>query len=109
MYGEYSTSLPQKMFLSILHLGAVLVSTWLLFGGGIELVGTWLGVAWGLASLPRRLLLLGCSLVYFARLFSTVSCSFAGGSPGGRRRPLGSSPGSSISRVLCWAAPSLIP
>lgn len=72
MDGEHQASLPHKAILVVLHLLAVGASAWLLLGGGIEAVGTFLGMSWGLADLARRALLLSCSVVYFARLCLTV-------------------------------------
>ncbi len=72
MYDEQSASLPQKSFLVALHFIAVLASAWLHFGGGPATVGACFGTTWGSATLPRRALLLACSLVYFVRLLGTV-------------------------------------
>ncbi len=72
VYGEQAASLPQKFFLAMLHLAAVLASAWLLFGGGTETVAKLLRTTWEPATLPRRVLLLVCSVVYFARVCGTV-------------------------------------
>jgi protein-S-isoprenylcysteine O-methyltransferase Ste14 len=72
MYGEQSASWPQKWFLVVLHGGAVLVSAWLLLGGGIEIVAKFFGSNLELAVLSRRALLLACSVIYFARVCGTV-------------------------------------
>ena len=57
-----------------LHFAAVAAAAWLLIGGGTVRLETAFGIAWPLADLARRVLLLGCSAVYFARLCLTLFC-----------------------------------
>jgi len=73
MYGETETSRASRIFLNSGHLLAVLFSAWLLFGGGIETVGSWIGRDWAAGDGFRRGMLLFCSVVYFLRVIATSS------------------------------------
>lgn len=68
MHGKYSSSVPQKLFLTINHVAALAVVAWLLFGGGLETVSGVLAPEIQAGDLARRVLLLACSLGYFARM-----------------------------------------
>jgi protein-S-isoprenylcysteine O-methyltransferase Ste14 len=70
MYGEKAPSLPQKTFLVVNHLIALAGMAWLLFGGDLEQIGARWG--WSAGDLTRRVLLMGCALVYFTRLLFTA-------------------------------------
>ena len=49
----------------------VVLAWWLLFAGGIALIGTWLGRAWQLGDATRRICLALALTVYFLRLLFT--------------------------------------
>ncbi len=70
MYGEKAPSLPQKTFLVANHLIALAGMAWFLFGGGIEQIAARWG--WSAGDLSRRILLMGCALIYFTRLLGTA-------------------------------------
>ncbi|MEE4013345.1 DUF1295 domain-containing protein [Roseibium sp. FZY0029] len=69
---QHDTSLGQKFVFAALHLTSVLVSLWLLLGGGIELVASWFGQKVVVSDPQRGLLLLACTLLYFARHLLTL-------------------------------------
>jgi protein-S-isoprenylcysteine O-methyltransferase Ste14 len=70
MYATKASSLPQKLTLAVAHLLAIVLMTWFLFGGGLaQVAGRW---GWSAGNLTRRILLLVCALVYFARLLATM-------------------------------------
>lgn len=72
-YGIDARALGPKLFLTFVHLAALLASAWLLLGGGIEMLAPHLGVpAYSLAPLLARWLLVGCAGIYFLRLLLTV-------------------------------------
>ncbi len=71
MHGTHAPSMPQKALLTANHVAAVALAGWLLFGGGVAAASGWLGAGWPPADLLRRMLLLGGSLVYFARVCFT--------------------------------------
>ena len=71
MHGEYGRAIGPRIFLALVHLAAVGVVGWLLFGGGLESVASWRGAAWAIATPERRWLLMGCAVVYFLRLIIT--------------------------------------
>jgi steroid 5-alpha reductase family enzyme len=68
IHGTKAPSLPQKFALTGIHLAVIATVAWLLLGGGIGTVASWLGVTWTAGSLGRRALLFACSFVYFLRL-----------------------------------------
>jgi protein-S-isoprenylcysteine O-methyltransferase Ste14 len=70
-YGEHSKSLPQKSFLTINHLVAVGLAAWLMLGGGFQTASGWFGVGLHPGSPVRRILLTGCSVIYFGRVCIT--------------------------------------
>jgi protein-S-isoprenylcysteine O-methyltransferase Ste14 len=70
VYGQKSPSLPQKTFMVANHVVALILMAWLLFGGGIELVGARWG--WSAGDQTRRVLLMACAVVYFVRLLGTL-------------------------------------
>ena len=69
---QHDTSLGQKFVFAALHLTSVLVSLWLLLGGGLELVASWFGQEVVVTDPQRGLLLLACTLLYFARHLLTL-------------------------------------
>ena len=71
MHGEYGRAIGPRIFLILVHLTALCVVAWLLFGGGLESVASWRGTTWAIASPERRWLLIGCAVVYFLRLTVT--------------------------------------
>jgi len=70
-YGEYSKSLSQKSFLTINHLVAVGLAAWLMVADGFQTASGWLGVSLHPGNSVRRILLTGCSGIYFARVCVT--------------------------------------
>ncbi|WP_460075770.1 methyltransferase family protein [Roseibium sp. ROS1] len=69
---KHERSLLQKCVFAALHLICVLLSIWLLLGGGWVRVGAWFGLELTLADPQRGLLLLACTLLYFARHLLTL-------------------------------------
>ncbi|GAB2186283.1 methyltransferase family protein [Roseibium sp. LAB1] len=69
---QHDRSLQQKSVFAALHFMCVLVSVWLLLGGGWEQVGRWFGQELTLTDPLRGLLLLACTLLYFARHLLTL-------------------------------------
>ncbi|MCG3179204.1 MAG: hypothetical protein BIFFINMI_01537 [Phycisphaerae bacterium] len=65
------SSRPQKSALTALHLAGIVLAAWLMFGGGISVVGRWFGADWSAGDLLRRGLLMACAAVYFVRLAAT--------------------------------------
>ncbi len=74
MHGEYDRAMAPRLFMTALHLAAVIVAGWLLLGGGLETVAAWEGTAWPEALPARRWLLLACIVVYFLRVNVTTFC-----------------------------------
>ena len=71
MYGLTGPSRAQRITLAVLLGSCVALAWWLLFGGGIVLVGSWLGSSWPLGGLARRACLAAALSVYFVRLLFT--------------------------------------
>ena len=72
MYGEKESSSLPRIFLVVGHFAAILIAAWLLFGGGIETVGSRFGFNWTSGDFPRRVLLFSCAVVYFLRVLITI-------------------------------------
>jgi len=70
-YGEYSKSLPQKSFLTINHLAAVGLAGWLMVADGFQTASGWFGISLYPGDPLRRVLLTGCSVIYFGRVCIT--------------------------------------
>ncbi len=119
-----------KIVFALLHLLADFLVYWLLFGGGLRAAQRF-GLRWEPGDFPRRVLLMGCSAVYFLRTLVTafvflkrrmtwseaattavwrllVHAAFAV-SGGTNRRPVGLL--AVIGAILYWASPytALIP
>ena len=72
MYGKKETSILPRSFLIGNHFIAIIISAWLLFGGGIGRIGDVLGYTWQAGDLLRRLVIFGCSSIYFLRIIITA-------------------------------------
>ena len=72
IYRDKSPSLETKATLATLHLGIVLVATWLLVGGGIAQVDTLLHREYQLANVLRRAALVAAAWLYFSRTLVTI-------------------------------------
>jgi protein-S-isoprenylcysteine O-methyltransferase Ste14 len=70
--GEYDRAMAPRLFMTALHLAAVILAGWLLLGGGLQTVAAWEGTAWPEALPARRWLLLVCIVVYFLRVNLTT-------------------------------------
>ncbi|MBC8323848.1 MAG: DUF1295 domain-containing protein [Candidatus Marinimicrobia bacterium] len=71
MHGEYGKSFPQKTFLTVNHLIAILIVGWLLFFGGIQIVFGWFNAETTNGNYGRNLLLILSATIYFIRLMAT--------------------------------------
>ncbi|HZS51297.1 MAG TPA: DUF1295 domain-containing protein [Bryobacterales bacterium] len=60
-----------KIVFALLHLLADFLVYWLLFGGGLRAAQRF-GLRWEPGDFPRRVLLMGCSAVYFLRTLVTA-------------------------------------
>lgn len=72
MHGEYDRAMAPRIFMTVLHLAAVILAAWLVVGGGLETVAGWEGTAWPLAVADRRRMLLACIVIYFLRVNVTT-------------------------------------
>lgn len=72
MYGSEETSRLPRTFLIVNHFLAILLSAWLLFGGGIGFVGGVFGYQWQTGDLVRRVVIFSCSFIYFIRIIGTT-------------------------------------
>jgi protein-S-isoprenylcysteine O-methyltransferase Ste14 len=71
IYAVYGSSVPQRIFLSAVLAICVAGIWWLLFGGGISLIGSCIGRAWVPANDTRRLGVAIALSIYFVRLLFT--------------------------------------
>jgi protein-S-isoprenylcysteine O-methyltransferase Ste14 len=71
MHGEYERSLGPKLANCVLHVAALVVAAWLLFGSGFEAIGRWTGTTSPAGDPARAALVFACAVVYFARLCFT--------------------------------------
>ncbi|MGE5796192.1 MAG: DUF1295 domain-containing protein [Ignavibacteria bacterium] len=71
MYGQYSSSLEQKVTLAALHFIILLLVLWLLFFNGIDSVAALFGFPVALGNETRRIYIMFGGLVYFIRLLFT--------------------------------------
>jgi protein-S-isoprenylcysteine O-methyltransferase Ste14 len=72
LHGEYDRAMAPRLFMTGLHLAAMILAGWLLVGGGLDAVAAWEGTAWPEAVPARRWLLLACIVVYFLRVNVTT-------------------------------------
>jgi steroid 5-alpha reductase family enzyme len=72
MYGEKEKSFLPRTFLIANHFISILIVFWLLFGGGIEFIGSLFGFDWVHGDHLRRILIFSCSLIYFVRIILTT-------------------------------------
>lgn len=72
MYGEKEKSFLPRTFLIANHFIAVSIVFWLLFGGGLEFVGSKFGFAWSSGDYLRRILIFSCAAIYFVRIILTT-------------------------------------
>jgi protein-S-isoprenylcysteine O-methyltransferase Ste14 len=71
MYGQYSSSLEQKVTLAALHFIILLLVLWLLFFNGVDSVAAIFGFPVASGNGTRRILIMFGGLVYFIRLLFT--------------------------------------
>jgi protein-S-isoprenylcysteine O-methyltransferase Ste14 len=71
MYGEYSSSLEQKVTLAALHFIILIIALWLLFLNGIDSVAGIFGFPVVSGDETRRILIIFGGLIYFIRLLFT--------------------------------------
>ncbi len=71
MYGDYSSSLEQKVTLAALHFIILLLVLWLLFFNGVDSVAAIIGFPVASGNEMRRILIMFGGLVYFIRLLFT--------------------------------------
>ncbi len=71
MYGQYSSSLEQKVTLAALHFTILLLVLWLLFFNGVDSVAAIFGFPVASGNETRRIIIMFGGLVYFVRLLFT--------------------------------------
>jgi isoprenylcysteine carboxyl methyltransferase (ICMT) family protein YpbQ len=71
MYELRDPSKAQRLTLAALNVVWVALVWWLLFGGGITVVGGWLGRAWVAGDSLRRICLLAGFCIYYVRILIT--------------------------------------
>lgn len=71
MYGQYSSSLEQKVTLTALHFITLLIVLWLLFLNGISTVADTFGIPVESGDKTRRIFIMFGGLIYFIRLMFT--------------------------------------
>jgi hypothetical protein len=71
MYGEYSSSLEQKVTLASLHLIILIMVFWLLFLNGIGTFASTFGFPISVGDGTRRVLIMSGGIIYFIRLLFT--------------------------------------
>ncbi|MGD1107092.1 MAG: DUF1295 domain-containing protein [Terracidiphilus sp.] len=72
MYELRDSSKAQRLTLASINVVWVALAWWLLFGGGIGVVGGWFGRAWGAGDSVRRICLLAGFCIYYVRILFTV-------------------------------------
>lgn len=72
MHGQEETTKVPRIAWTIAHLCILAVSAWILFGGGISVVGKWVGEEWTAGDPMRRALLLGLGGVLWIRMSLTA-------------------------------------
>jgi protein-S-isoprenylcysteine O-methyltransferase Ste14 len=68
MYEVGGASTPQRVLLAAFGAACVAIAWWLLFGGGIETVGSWMGLNWKPGDVPRRACLAAALSIYYVRI-----------------------------------------
>jgi protein-S-isoprenylcysteine O-methyltransferase Ste14 len=71
MYEVSGASRAQRMLLAVSGAVSVATAWWLLFGGGIETVGSWLGWDWMPGDVVRRTCLAAVLSIYYVRILFT--------------------------------------
>jgi len=71
MYGEYSSSLEQKVTLASLHLIILIMVFWLMFLDGIGTIASTFGFPISIGDYTRRVLIMSGGIIYFIRLLFT--------------------------------------
>jgi len=71
MYELRDASMPQRVVLATLVAVWVTLAWWLLFGGGLETAGHWLGKTWIPGDAARRACLAAALSVYYIRILFT--------------------------------------
>jgi isoprenylcysteine carboxyl methyltransferase (ICMT) family protein YpbQ len=71
MYELRGASTPQRVLLAALGAACVAIAWWLLFGGGIGTVGSWLGRTWVPGDGARRACLAAALSIYYVRILFT--------------------------------------
>jgi hypothetical protein len=68
MYEVRDASTPQRVLLAAFGAACVAIACWLLFGGGIETVGSWMGLNWKPGDVGRRACLAAALSIYYVRI-----------------------------------------
>lgn len=71
IHGQKETSWVPRVVWIVLHLFLLGVAAWLAFGGGLSVVGGWVGQPWKAGDLARRVVLLSFGVFFFLRTFLT--------------------------------------
>lgn len=71
MYEVSGASLAQRITLAVLVGAWVALAWWLLVGGGIETVGSWIGFTWRAGAFTRRIALGAAFSIYYVRVLFT--------------------------------------
>jgi protein-S-isoprenylcysteine O-methyltransferase Ste14 len=71
LYGECEKSLGPKLFLTSLHLAALCIVAWMLFGTGFEQISRWTSGTIRAGDPLRCILVFSCASVYFVRICFT--------------------------------------
>jgi protein-S-isoprenylcysteine O-methyltransferase Ste14 len=71
MYELRGASMSQRVLLAICGAAWVAIAWWLLFGGGIETVGSWFGRTWTPGDAARRACLAAALSIYYVRILFT--------------------------------------
>ncbi len=71
LYAKYGSSIAQRLAMTIAVGACVGLLWWLLFGGGLRIVGLWFGQSWTPGDKARRLCIALMLSIYFVRLLFT--------------------------------------
>ncbi|MGO9325481.1 MAG: DUF1295 domain-containing protein [Terracidiphilus sp.] len=71
MYELRDPSKVQRLTLAAMNVAWVALAWWLLFGGGIGVVGAWFGRTWEVGDFVRRTCLLAGFCIYYVRILFT--------------------------------------
>jgi hypothetical protein len=71
MYEVGGASTPQRVLLAASGAACVAIEWWLLFGGGIQTAGSWVGRTWVPGDVARRARLAAALSIYYVRILFT--------------------------------------